>query len=201
MQQFKQSQATDTYRRIFMFLASPADGYTPVTSLSSPTVTLYSNGVIRGSQPGSPTLTHIGSGHWYYEMSSSDLSDLGILTVTVSDANIRTVVLMAQVVAYDPTASIQVTSIAADAITASSLATDAVTEIADGILARELGSGSSAGAINERTVRSALRGLRNKTTVINSEMTVYKEDDASTAWSATVSSSDSSKTITGVDPS
>jgi hypothetical protein len=201
MQQFKQSQATDTYRRIFMFLASPADGYTPVTSLSSPTVTLYSNGVIRGSQPGSPTLTHIGSGHWYYEMSSSDLSDLGILTVTVSDANIRTVVLMAQVVAYDPTASIQVTSIAVDAITASSLATDAVTEIADGILARELGSGSSAGAINERTVRSALRGLRNKTTVINSEMTVYKEDDASTAWSATVSSSDSSKTITGVDPS
>ena len=201
MQQFKQSQATDTYRRIFMFLASPADGYTPVTSLSSPTVTLYSNGVIRGSQPGSPTLTHIGSGHWYYEMSSSDLSDLGILTVTVSDTNIRTVVLMAQVVAYDPMASIQVTSIAADAITASSLATDAVTEIADGILARELGSGSSAGAINERTVRSALRGLRNKTTVINSEMTVYKEDDASTAWSATVSSSDSSKTITGVDPS
>ena len=73
--------------------------------------------------------------------------------------------------------------------------------LADELLARELGSGSSAGAINERTVRSALRGLRNKTTVINSEMTVYKEDDASTAWSATVSSSDSSKTITGVDPS
>ena len=73
--------------------------------------------------------------------------------------------------------------------------------MADELLARELGSGSSAGAINERTVRSALRGLRNKTTVINSEMTVYKEDDASTAWSATVSSSDSSKTITGVDPS
>ena len=73
--------------------------------------------------------------------------------------------------------------------------------LADELLAREIGSGSSAGAINERTVRSALRGLRNKTTVINSEMTVYKEDDTSTAWSATVSSSDSSKTITGVDPS
>ena len=73
--------------------------------------------------------------------------------------------------------------------------------LADEFLARDIGSGSSAGAINERTVRSALRGLRNKTTVINSEMTVYKEDDASTAWSATVSSSDSSKTITGVDPS
>jgi hypothetical protein len=72
--------------------------------------------------------------------------------------------------------------------------------MADELLAREIGSGSGAGAINERTVRSALRGLRNKTTVINNEMTVYKEDDTSTAWSATVSSSDSSKTITGVDP-
>jgi hypothetical protein len=72
--------------------------------------------------------------------------------------------------------------------------------MADELLAREIGSGSSAGAINERTVRSALRGLRNKTSVINNEMTVYKEDDTSTAWSATVSSSDSSKTITGVDP-
>ena len=73
--------------------------------------------------------------------------------------------------------------------------------LADELLARDIGSGSSAGSINERTVRSALRGLRNKTTVINNEMTVYKEDDTSTAWSATVSSSDSSKTITGVDPS
>jgi hypothetical protein len=72
--------------------------------------------------------------------------------------------------------------------------------LADELLARGIGSGSGAGAINERTVRSALRGLRNKTTVINNEMTVYKEDDTSTAWSATVSSSDSSKTITGVDP-
>jgi hypothetical protein len=72
--------------------------------------------------------------------------------------------------------------------------------LADELLAREIGSTSGAGLINERTVRSALRGLRNKTTVINNEMTVYKEDDTSTAWSATVSSSDSSKTITGVDP-
>jgi hypothetical protein len=72
--------------------------------------------------------------------------------------------------------------------------------LADELLSRDVGSGSGAGAINERTVRSALRGLRNKTTVINNEMTVYKEDDTSTAWSATVSSSDSSKTITGVDP-
>ena len=97
MQQFKQNETTATYRRIFMFLANPADGYTPVTTLVGATVNLFKNGVAFGSQPTTPaTLTHIQSGHWYYEMNASYLSDLGILTVTVQDTNIRPVVLMAQ---------------------------------------------------------------------------------------------------------
>ena len=102
MQKFKQNETTATYRRIYMFLASPADGYTPVTSLSGATVNLFRNGVAFGSQPLTPvTLTHISVGHWYYEIPQIYLSDLGILTVTVSDTNIRPVVLMAEVLNYD----------------------------------------------------------------------------------------------------
>jgi len=147
MQQFKQSEATATYRRIYMFLANPADGYTPVTTLVGATVNLFKNGVAFGSQPTTPaTLVHIQSGHWYYEMNASFLSDLGILTVTVQDTNIRPVVLMAQVVAFDPTAStgisaadvwsyvtrdltgsVAVASIANNAITAASINADAIT--------------------------------------------------------------------------
>lgn len=101
MQKLKQNETTATYRRIYMFLASPTDGYTPVTSLSGATVNLFRNGVAFGSQPTTPvTLTHISVGHWYYEIPQTYLSDLGILTVTVQDANIRTVVLMAEVVDY-----------------------------------------------------------------------------------------------------
>ena len=325
MQKFKQNETTATYRRIYMFLANISDGYTPVTSLVGAQVRLYKNGVAFGSQPTTPaTLTHISLGHWYYEIPSGYLSDLGILTVTVEDSNIRNVVLMADVVTYDPTTSTGITaadvwsyvtrdltagvavasvannaitaaSINADAITAAkiadsaitirlstdatasearliagttasdvwnallasyqvadtfgdrvlrstnnnnecqvtgsnhiaadihqlqanvitaagintgaidadALATDAVTEIADGILARDIGSGSNAlTMLNERTVRSALRALRNKSVIVGSVLTVCKEDDvtATPAWTAAVSSSASADPVTGVDP-
>jgi hypothetical protein len=102
MQKLKQNETTATYRRIYMFLASSADGYTAVTSLVGATVNLFRNGVAFGSQPTTPTsLTHISVGHWYYDIPQIYLSDLGILTVTVQDTNIRPVVLMAEVVDYN----------------------------------------------------------------------------------------------------
>ena len=327
MQKLKQNEPTATYRRIYMFLASPTDGYTPVTSLSGATVNLFRNGVAFGSQPATPaSLTHISVGHWYYEIPQTYLSDLGILTVTVQDANIRTVVLMAEVVDYtwysstgataaqvwsyadrqltaslDPTAS-QIWANAtrtltssldptaaqiADAVwdeayaahttagtfgklmdilrksnyvtegtvTAAVAATNttfsttltnengsldhqtllfitgdhigtsipilnysmtngtvileeplhlppgtgdefvilpqhvhAVIDIADGILNRLLDStDSSVDAFNERTVRSALRAMRNKVSVLNGAIVVYKENDTDAAWEGTIS--------------
>lgn len=61
------------------------------------------------------------------------------------------------------------------------------TESADALLARDIGSGSAAGALNERTVRAALRWNRNRITVVGTTMTVYKEDDTTVAWTGTVS--------------
>jgi len=320
MQKFKQSETTATYRRIYMFLAAAADGYTAVTTLTSPTVNLFRNGVAFGSQPLTPaTLTHISVGHWYYEIPQTYLSDLGILTVTVQDTSIRPVVLMAEVVNYDwtvatgataaqvwshadrqltasldPTAAqiwaaatrtltgavtvsgnvtvggftagsitnaafgtgaISSTTIANNAITMrlandatasnarfttfdsfagypllsttathqiavnasnhaaanvhqmqnnviTANATDAsfVTEIqtglsaptsiqvADAVLNRNLDStGNGTDTLNERTVRSALRAMRNKVSVASGVMTVSKEDDTTTAWTASLS--------------
>jgi hypothetical protein len=64
----------------------------------------------------------------------------------------------------------------------------AVDAIADGLLNRLLdSSGSSSDQLNERTVRSALRAMRNKVVVNAGNITVYKEDDASEAWAGTVS--------------
>ena len=149
-----------------MFLANVSDGYTPVTSLVSATVNLFKNGVAFGSQPTTPaTLTHIQSGHWYYEMDSSYLSDLGILTVTVQDTNIRPVVLMAEIVTYDPTTSTGITAadvwsygtrdltgsvtvgtINANVITATSIASNAITaaKIADSAITIRLSTDATA---------------------------------------------------------
>jgi hypothetical protein len=64
----------------------------------------------------------------------------------------------------------------------------AVDAIVDGLLNRLLdSSGSSSDQLNERTVRSALRAMRNKVVVNAGNITVYKEDDVSEAWAGTVS--------------
>ncbi len=62
------------------------------------------------------------------------------------------------------------------------------TQIADAILSRLLdSSGSSNDVMNERTVRSALRAMRNKVIVASGNISVYKEDDQTAAWEGTLS--------------
>jgi L-asparaginase II len=62
------------------------------------------------------------------------------------------------------------------------------TQIADALLNRLLdSSGSSFDTMNERTVRSALRAMRNRVIVNSGTMSVYKEDDQTVAWEGTLS--------------
>lgn len=72
--------------------------------------------------------------------------------------------------------------------------------LADEMLARDLGSGLNAGTAEERTVRSALRALRNKVNVGSSQMVVKKEDDSTDAWTATVTTTAVSSNVSGIDP-
>lgn len=93
-------------------------------------------------------------------------------------------------------------AIAANAITSAELDATALAAIADYILLRKLdrtgqGTGSTA---NERTVLSALRYLRNKVDISASTMTITTEDDTTTAWTATLSSTAGLNPVTGVDP-
>ena len=72
--------------------------------------------------------------------------------------------------------------------------------LADDVLARDLGSGSNEGTLNERTVRSALRLLRNKTDVAAGTLTARKEDDSTSAWTAAVTTTGGANPITAIDP-
>jgi len=61
-------------------------------------------------------------------------------------------------------------------------------QIADAVLNRNLdSSGNGTDTTDERTVRSALRAMRNKVSVGSGTMTVYKEDDVTAAWTGTLS--------------
>lgn len=93
--------------------------------------------------------------------------------------------------------AIDAAAIAANAIGASELAQDAAREIADEVLDRNLTGGGSGGA---RNVRSALRRLRNRVAVAAGVATVYAEDDATSAWTAAVTTA-AGDPVTEVDPS
>jgi len=86
-------------------------------------------------------------------------------------------------------------SIATDAIDADALASDASNEIADALLNRNIGGGSSAG----RLVKEALFALRNKSEIVGATLNVYDESDA-LSWTAAVASSASADPVTGIDP-
>lgn len=95
---------------------------------------------------------------------------------------------------------ITATAIAADAIGASELAADAISEIADGILNRDLSTGTDSGSATVRTMRQALRFLRNKWTLAAGTLTVRKEDDTTTSWTATAGTDGSALPVVSVDP-
>lgn len=60
------------------------------------------------------------------------------------------------------------------------------TEIADTLLDRNLATGTDSGSNTVRTVRQALRALRNRFTVAGGTVTFYKEDDATVSHTAAV---------------
>lgn len=105
--------------------------------------------------------------------------------------------------------AITATAIAADAITAAkiatgaidadALATDAVSEIADGILDRDMSTGTDSGSTTVRTARQALRALRNKVSIAAGTATICKEDDTATSWTAAVVTT-AGNPISSVDP-
>lgn len=95
------------------------------------------------------------------------------------------------------TGAITAKAIATDAIGAAKLAQDAVTEIVDGLLKRDMSAVTGESA---RSPLNALRLLMNKRTVVGSTLTVCKEDDSTSAWTATVTQSGSATPITAVDP-
>ena len=69
--------------------------------------------------------------------------------------------------------------------------------IADAILTRDL---SALGASASRCLLRALRFLLNKRTVVGTTLTVYREDDSTSDWTATVGTDASADPITSVDP-
>lgn len=93
--------------------------------------------------------------------------------------------------------AIDAAAIATDAIDADALATDAATEMADALLNRDM---SLVTVTNTRSPINALRILRNKFSIAGSTLTVTEEDDATSAWTSTITTDAAANPITASDP-
>lgn len=71
---------------------------------------------------------------------------------------------------------------------------------ADALLDRNMATGTDSGSPTVRTLRQAIRFLRNKWSVAGTTLTVMKEDDATASWTSTVTATPGADPITGNDP-
>lgn len=129
--------------------------------------------------------------------------------VTIADFTYSAVTVRVEPIAYSgmtvgiddiATGTIQAVDFAASAIDAAALATDAVEEIADAVLDRDMGTGTDSGSSTVRTPRDALRALRNRVVLSGNTLTVYDEDDTTTAWTASLVTTGDSNFPTAFDP-
>lgn len=81
-----------------------------------------------------------------------------------------------------------VTALATGAVGTGDIASAALNEIADATLDRVMSAGTDSGADNttSRTVRQALRALRNKVAIAAGTATIYKEDDVAASWTSAI---------------
>ncbi len=83
---------------------------------------------------------------------------------------------------------------------ASYTAPSTTTQIADGVLDRDMSLGADSGSASVRTARQALRFLRNKWVANGTGLTVFAEDDTTTSWTSILTATASATPITGSDP-
>lgn len=72
--------------------------------------------------------------------------------------------------------------------------------VADAMLDRNMATGTDSGSATVRTMRQALRFLRNKWSISGTTLTVTKEDDTTASWTSTVTTSAGADPVTANDP-
>ena len=150
---------------------------------------------------------------------SVDLVDLTTLTTTTTNSTQAEADIagLNNVAATDIVSSGAITTLAGAVVnvdlvdvttttTTTTTNTDMVTEPptaienADAMLDRNMATGTDTGDSTTRTPRQALRFLRNKWALVGTTLTVNKEDDATSSWTATVSTDAAADPVTGSNP-
>ena len=90
-------------------------------------------------------------------------------------------------------------TVSTGAIGTGDISSAALNEIADAVLDRNMTTGTDSGSPTVRTVRQALRASRNRVNIAAGTATIYKEDDTTASWTATITTT-AGNPISQVDP-
>jgi len=85
MQIFKQLEAIAALRRFYLFLVDATDGITPETGEAAGQPQISKNGAAFGNT--SATLTAVGNGLYYVELTTSEFDTMGWIAVRYKSAN------------------------------------------------------------------------------------------------------------------
>lgn len=153
-----------------VFLSS--DHISPATGKTVAIVISKNGGAFGNPNAGATNATEVSAGWYKVTLDATDTNTLGDLVVRGTEGT------------SDP--SEQVIQIVPNA--------------ADALLDRDMAAGADNSADDVRTVRSALRPLRNKFAVSGGTYTSYKEDDTTVNFTSSLTSSAGAEGITGFDP-
>jgi hypothetical protein len=150
------------------------------------------------------TFSYLGTGEWNYAPTQSETNCTNFaLYVTSNSSDIPfhgTVWTDPGVLLTQGTGTNQITLSSGNVTVGSVLAT-AGTSVADQFLDRDMSVGVDSGSSAFRTPRQAFRVLRNKVDVSSgTTLIVFKEDDATTSWTASVTVSSSAQPIVTLTP-
>lgn len=109
---FQIDEATAGRRRFPLYLVDGTDGITAETGEAAGQPQLSKNGGAFGNT--SATLSAIGNGSYYVELTAAELDTLGLITIRFKSGNTAEFSLTGQIVAYDPYAAYALASIATE---------------------------------------------------------------------------------------
>lgn len=131
---FQQSEATAAQRRVYLHLVDATDGITAETGEAAGQSQISTNGAGFGNT--SATLTAVGNGLYYIELTAGELGTVGVIAIRYKSAATAEAQVLAQVVPWDPYDAVRLGMTALP---------NAAAEAAGGLYTR----GSGAGQINQ----------------------------------------------------
>jgi hypothetical protein len=184
------------------YFLDSTDGDTEETGLTiaNTDIKIWKTGATTLADKNSGGATHISNGVYYAVLDATDTDTIGPLVIFCHKSGalaIRVECCVLDEAVYD--AMFGTTALATTGA-AMTLTSGERTSVADALLDRDMSTGTDSGSATVRTVRQALRFLRNKWSLSGTTLTVCKEDDSTTSWTSTVTATSGASPITANDP-